>query len=296
MAMTKNAAERHWDAQAEAGAKSAWTQNSVVLQNIFSRVSNGTNKFWLNWLIEDLLNRKFSNVLSVGCGTGGHELIMARTGQIKHIDAFDLSGKSIEIARNNAANQGISNINYEVCDFANIGQKYGAGRYDMVCFFGSLHHVRELEQVLQTISNLLTDDGILVFNEYIGDCYTILKPRQTELINRLLSCFSPELLNPDRPSYVNPTIQHMLEFDPSEATRSSLILPFLEYYFSFEHLIPFGGEILHMLYPSLSHGKLNDNSAESVTIMKLLTEFEKVLEEAGYVQSDFYLGVCRKKR
>lgn len=289
----------HWDLHARAEILSEWTKNELIAETIFRRISGSTNKFWLNWLFEDFLGKKFKRALSLGCGTGAHELILAETGLVEQIDAFDISKESIEIAKRKIKEKGLANINFFVGDFQQFGVDLlqREKSYDLVCFLGSLHHVRDLETVLGAVSKLLSEEGRLVFSEYVGDCYGILSRKKVRIINRLLQCIDPEWLNPARPEYQNPDIEHMLHYDPSEATRSALILPFLEHYFDFEMLRPYGGTILHMLYPSLRHEKINDGSAASKTILRLLLEMERILyEDAEYIHSDFYVGVCRKRK
>ncbi len=136
----------------------------------------------------------------------------------------------------------------------------------------------------------------LVFNEYTGDSYTILDDRKVNAINQLLATLDPVFLNPERPRYVNPTLDAMLTGDPSEGVRAALILPFLRHRFEIEVLRPFGGAILHMLYRCLDHKKMTDGSPESESIMRLLIEIDRMLyEDAGYLPSDFHVGICRKR-
>ena len=294
--MTSDLAASHWDAAAEAGRCAEWTLHPLVELAICLRINNGQYKFWLDWLLEDQLATTFDRALSLGCGTGAHELIMARTGKIRRIDAFDLSPKSIEIARANARAAGAECIHFFEAGFDDFHLKLGDARYDLICFFGSLHHVRELEIVLETVDRLLLPGGRLVFNEYTGDCYNILDGRKVAAINALLEALDRVFLNADRPRYVNPTLDAMLSGDPSEGVRAALILPFLRHRFDIELLRPFGGGVLHMLYPCLNHEKLTDGSAESQSIMRLLIEVDRMLyEDAGYLPSDFHLGVCRKR-
>ena len=288
----------HWDAQAQAGTFSEWTKNEIVAETIYKRITGGANKFWLNWLFEDFLRRKFTRALSIGCGTGEHELLLAQTGLVGEIDAFDISKASIEIAKRSAKGKGIRNINFFICDFQDFGNVLltQGMKYDLVCFFGSLHHMYALESALKSVSELLAYEGRLVFNEYVGECYGILSEKKVRIINRLLQCIDQEWLNPGRAEYRNLTIEHMLAHDPSEAARSLLILPFLHHYFDFDLLRPFGGSIMHMLYPSLCPERINDHSASSKTIIRLLLEIERILyEDAGYINSDFFVGVCRKR-
>jgi SAM-dependent methyltransferase len=287
---------RHWDAYAAAGKNPQFTQHPMIEAAVYDRITGGANKYWLNWLIEDKLEGPFERALSLACGTGGHELILARSGKIRRIDAFDLSPKSVTIAQDNARKAGIDNVHFFEAGFDDFDAKLGDATFDLVCFFGSLHHVREIETVLSAVHRRLTPNGKLIFNEYTGDCYTILDDRKVATINRLLATLDPVFLNPERPRYANPTLDAMLGGDPSEGVRAALILPFLRHRFEFELLRPFGGAILHMMYPCLSHKKLLDGSPGSKSVVGLLLEVERMLyEDIGYLPSDFHVGICRKR-
>ena len=285
---------RHWDAYATAGEAPQWTQHPLVEAAVYRRITGG-DKYWLNWLFEDQLEGRFKRALSLACGAGGHELVMMQTGKVAHIDAFDLSPKSIAMARDNASNAAIGSINFFEAGFDDFDAKLGDATYDLVCFFGSLHHVREIDTVLSAVHRRMTPGGRLVFNEYTGDCYVILDERKVAAINGLLETLDPVFLNPNRPRHVNLTLDDMLTYDPSEGVRAALILPFLRHRFEIELLRPFGGAILHMLYRCLDHKKMTDGSPESESVIRLLIEVDRMLyEETGYLPSDFHVGICRK--
>ncbi len=287
---------RHWDAYAAAGEYPQWTQHPLIEAAVYRRITGGIDKFWLNWLLEDVLEGPFERALSLACGTGGHELIVAACGKVARIDAFDLSPKSVAIARDKARDAGIGNVNFFEAGFDDFDARLGDATFDLVCFFGSLHHIREIDTVLATVHRRMTPGGRLVFNEYTGDCYTILDERKVAAINGLLATLDPVFLNPARPRYVNPTLDAMLAGDPSEGVRAALILPFLRHRFQIELLRPFGGAVLHMLYRSLDSKKMTDGSPESESIMRLLIEVDRMLyEDAGYLPSDFHVGICRKR-
>jgi SAM-dependent methyltransferase len=207
-----------------------------------------------------------------------------------------LSPKSVEIASGKAREAGVDNLHFFEAGFNDFDAKLGDATFDLVCFFGSLHHVREIDTVLGAVHRRMRPGGRLVFNEYTGDCYIILDARKVEVINRLLETLDPVFLNPERPRYVNPTLDAMLTGDPSEGVRSALILPFLRHRFEIELLRPFGGAILHMLYRSLDHRKVSDGSPESESLIRRLIEIDRMFyEETGYLPSDFHVGICRKR-
>ena len=287
---------RHWDAYASAGENSQWTQHPLIEAAVYRRISGGDNKYWLNWVLEDVLEGPFDRALSLACGTGGHELIMAHSGKIARIDAFDLSPKSIAIARDKAREAGFDNVHFFEAGFDDFDAKLGDATFDLVFFIGSLHHVREIDTVLGQVHRRMTPGGKLVINEYTGDCYTILDERKVTTINRLLDTLDPVFLNPDRRRHVNPTLDSMLDGDPSEGVRAALILPFLRHRFEIELLRPFGGAVLHMLYRCLDNKKVTDGSPESESVIRLLIEVDRMLyEDTGYLPSDFHVGVCHKR-
>ena len=284
---------RHWDAYAAAGEYPQWTQHPLIEAAVYRRITGGIDKL-AKLLVHALLG--LERALSLACGTGGHELIVAACGKVARVDAFDLSPKSIAIARDKARDAGIGNVNFFEAGFDDFDARLGDATFDLVCFFGSLHHIREIDTVLATVHRRLTPGGRLVFNEYTGDCYTILDECKVAAINGLLATLDPVFLNPARPRYVNPTLDAMLAGDPSEGVRAALILPFLRHRFQIELLRPFGGAVLHMLYRSLDSKKMTDGSPESESIMRLLIEVDRMLyEDAGYLPSDFHVGICRKR-
>jgi 2-polyprenyl-3-methyl-5-hydroxy-6-metoxy-1,4-benzoquinol methylase len=107
-------ARSYWDSNPSSTSVSTmWTNNSVIGEAIYRRMSGGESaKHWLNWLLEDYFRgQQFKNALSPGCGTGAHEIIVARSGMVESIDAFDFSEASLKIAREDAKNAGVQ-INF----------------------------------------------------------------------------------------------------------------------------------------------------------------------------------------
>jgi SAM-dependent methyltransferase len=247
---------------------------------------------WLTWLIRDYFKgRRFARVLSPGCGVGDHEVAMMSLGTISELDAFDFSKSSLRIAREKAAARRLR-INFYEDDINKM--EIPAGRkYDMILCSGSVHHVREIERFLRVVRDALTPDGVFVFNEYVGPTYNIYPREQLDIINRLLEAISPELRRSDRLEQI--TVEQALAYDSSEAVRSSLIMPFVSTYFEFDFCHPFGGTVLHPLYPMLRHDAMSKPTPEVQTILRLLAVFESILIERRVLSADFVLCVCRKK-
>ncbi|MDS4030816.1 MAG: class I SAM-dependent methyltransferase [Candidatus Contendobacter sp.] len=170
-------------------------------------------------------------------------------------------------------------------------------KYDLIFCSGSLHHVKEIERLLSVVRDGLTPEGYFIVNEYVGECYNIYSQRQVQLINRLYECFPDSLRSGLMEKLINPTIQQVFATDPSESVHSKLILPLLEAFFDFELYRPYGGGILHPLYPLLNHDKLTDKEPKNEAIIKLLLEFEAILMSLpGGLESDFCLCILRQKK
>lgn len=273
-----------------------WTANPVIGEEIYKRMSGGkTAAHWLTWLITDYFQgRKFKSMLSPGCGTGDHEIMVAQSGIVEKIDAFDFSEASLNIGRQKAKDAGLK-INFYQDDINKF--VIGKGKtYDLVICSGSLHHTKELERFLSTILSVLTPDGYFVVNEYVGACYNIYDKRKVALLDRLYQCIHPALRSGRMDHYHNPTIQEALALDPSESVRSALIIPFLQEYFDIKLMHPFGGQLLHPLYQLLDHAQFSEREPRMETILRLLLQFEEILMEMdGGLTSDFCLFVCGPK-
>jgi O-antigen biosynthesis protein len=286
-------AKRYWERNPEIASKGQWTGNPVLAEAIYERMSGGeTSGHWLNWLFREYFKkRRFRRVLSPACGVGDHEVEIMSLGTIDHLDAFDFSAASLQIARHKAAERHLD-INFYIDD-VNAFEIQKGRKYDMIFCSGAVHHVRELERFFRVVRDALEPDGAFVFNEYVGASYNIYPPKQLNIINRLLKAIAPELRKSDQ---LKPfTVERAMASDSSESVRSSLIMPFAATFFDFALCRPFGGTVLHPLYPLLKHDQMIKDAAENRTIMRLIAEFEAILIEHGVLESDFVLCVCTKK-
>jgi 2-polyprenyl-3-methyl-5-hydroxy-6-metoxy-1,4-benzoquinol methylase len=221
-------AKNYWEANPTAAiAKQGyWLSNPIIEKAINHRLSGGkTNGYWLKWLVKNYFkNRRFDRLLSIGCGVGNHEILMAKLGLVTQIDAFEFSESSLEIARKDAAATGVE-INFYQDDF-NLFTIDDNKKYDLVFCSGSLDHVRELERCLSSVRECLKPDGYFIVNEYIGDCYNIYNQNQVNLINGIYKCFHYTLRSGTTGIFSSPSIERVWAKDSSEAVRSKLILPF----------------------------------------------------------------------
>ena len=106
-----------------------------------------------SWL-EDVLPAAGRHAIDLGCGPGRQAVLLAS--RFEHVDAVDLSGPMIELAR---ARRPRPNVSYLHGDLRQAGQ---AGHYDLVLSVRTLHHVPDLPAALTHLKGLLAPGGCLI--------------------------------------------------------------------------------------------------------------------------------------
>jgi 2-polyprenyl-3-methyl-5-hydroxy-6-metoxy-1,4-benzoquinol methylase len=81
---------------------------------------------------------RLQRVLSLGCGDGQFELMLAPFAE--QITALDISPQAIDIARRNAARAGVSNVDYQCLPLSELSWD---SQFDAVICLAFLHHVPE---------------------------------------------------------------------------------------------------------------------------------------------------------
>jgi len=84
--------------------------------------------------------KRLDHVLSIGCGDGQFEMMLAPFA--KQITALDISPKAIEVAKRKAAKTGITNIDFRCLSMSELRWEE---QYDAIICLAFLHHVRETD-------------------------------------------------------------------------------------------------------------------------------------------------------
>ncbi|WP_421732078.1 class I SAM-dependent methyltransferase [Brevundimonas sp.] len=248
----------------------------------------GQGGFWLEWLFTHHLSRADS-LLSIGCGDGGHELLIARRGFASRTVAFDASPVAIQMAQAAARAEDLA-VDFRVGLFEEFVAHPGpADQFDVVLFSGSLHHITDLEGMLSAVRRVLKPGGRVIVNEYCGPCYQLYPETQVSVIDRTLASIPQEFRAADRLGM--PTIDMVMASDPTEGVRSALIPLLVPMYFEREYERFIGGALLHPIFSCLNASRVNDGSMESAILVESLIHLEDELTRSGVLQHDFMFGV-----
>lgn len=97
-------------------------------------------------------------VLDFGCGSGEYSLDIASS--VQHIHGIDLSGKMIELARQNAAVRSIDTAHFDSIEIFDASLKVRS--FSAILALNVLHLVDDLSRVVARAKELLKKDGLLI--------------------------------------------------------------------------------------------------------------------------------------
>ena len=208
----------------------------------------------------------FENGLSLGCGTGALERAARTLGICDRILALDASETSLAVARSRAREKGILSITYQKADLNTV--RLERARFDAVFIHQSLHHVTEIERLLDEVSDALLPKGLLFLDEWTGPSRDEWNgdrlARASALFEELPENWRrwPVLLAPVE---VN---------DPSEAVRSSAILPAVRRILDVMIERPYGGHLVALLLPQIAREKIPEGELDRLLAAWLAMEDE----------------------
>ncbi|MDP1678357.1 MAG: class I SAM-dependent methyltransferase [Bacteroidota bacterium] len=128
---------------------------------------------YITKIIKKLLAPKSSPVtlLDLACGTGKHIFHLEKMGFL--VEGSDISSNMITVARESAKSNGskAAFYNYSFQDSHKIEKKYDV----VISMFSAMDYLTSMDDFLRTlknISNLLTEDGIFIFDYWNGNAVT----------------------------------------------------------------------------------------------------------------------------
>jgi ubiquinone/menaquinone biosynthesis C-methylase UbiE len=276
----------------------AWTDSPLVNQlYIHPTISGVAEDNWLTWVSKKYFPQPLHRALSIGCGDGCLERHALQFNIIaQHFDAFDASLGAIEIARRKAEETGIAGrVRYVVADLNHCHLEPRS--YEAAFSAMALHHIRELEHVLEQIRSSLKPGSLFILNEFVGPDQFQWTPTQVRLANEQLHRIPERYrksLRSGRLKYevLRPTRAEMTAGDPTESIRSSEILPLVSQAFEIVQRVDYGGTIVNLVLEEIA-GNFQWAS-EDISILQMLFDAEKQLLREGVVPSDFTLIIARR--
>lgn len=244
-----------------------------------------------------LQNKSNLRLLSIGCGSGGHERNFAKYPNFNKIIGIDVSAESIKLAQKMAHQQHFD-IDYHCDDFFRLD--FSSQKFDVILFNASLHHFENINDFLkQHIEPLLSDDGLVVVLEYCGPNRLQWRKSQLQSANQLLQKMPKRYkLRIDgkatKQKVYRPGLIRMFLVDPSEAPDSANLAAALKNNFNVLEETKLGWSILHILLKDIAHNFLNEEEETKKLLEHLIDEEEIFIETTQ--ENDAIFGVYQKRK
>lgn len=277
-----------------------WSGISLNHQYYNYLVSGNPNVHYLVYFIDTYI-KKPGRVLSLGCGNGNLERILVSFNlPYVEIEGMDINPDLMVYASQEAAKLGYKNLVYTVADLNNVALPQKS--YDLVIFFHSLHHIENLEGILENVKTTLTKDGLLLVVDFVGPTRWQWADLQMEITQQLLDLLPDELkidLHNQVPGQIKrrisrPSIEQIINTDPSESVRSGEILEMLCREFEVLEQKSMGGTLLSLLFDGIA-GNFDEGNPVVCSLIKSLQKTEELLISNHVIQPDFIFMVLKRK-
>jgi ubiquinone/menaquinone biosynthesis C-methylase UbiE len=195
----------------------------------------------LSWR-DDLIRRgPFGNAAVLGCDEVRHDLAWLRAGASQRIDVYDVSPLVIERVRSayqslHAAPDWPERVRFIEADL-NVAH-LPAEQYDVIWSSSCLHHIVELEHLLEQIELALRPGGLFAIHEYVGESRKRYDPYRYARVREVLAKIPARFYLGPADSVTPPPTDSM---SPFCAVRSAEILTLARQRFDTVHYGPSGG-------------------------------------------------------
>jgi SAM-dependent methyltransferase len=298
----RNGTSEYWSSPVSrysaGGFKSYWESLDAVGRYQQFRMTGDGNKDCIQFTLEYLkknVGEKDLDGLSIGCSEEAKpEMTFYKTGLFRSFKVMDIAYGLLQRQEAVARAQGINTIKYTQQDLNHVILEKDA--YDLIWALGTVHHIEQLEFFFAQVHRALKDNGIFVMREYVGPNYIQFTEDQLKRVNDLLKTLPAKFKRkwnglPKR-SEKRGDLAHMVKTDPSEAVRSSEIIPLLQKELHMVHFAKTGGTLLHPLLNGIA-GNF-EIVPGSAAILNELIELEKKLVDEGTIPSDYMFCIAKK--
>jgi SAM-dependent methyltransferase len=280
-----DAAQRFWDANHSISEDPLfWMANPLCRRAINRRVTGDPNVWPLDGLAAFVNGKKFRRGLSLGCGMGSLERWARKSGLCEHVTGIDLSPVTLDIARERAKEEGVSGITYELGDMNQL--RLPADTYDLIFIHQALHHVVGVEKLLGRLAQALTADGLFFIDEWTGPSRDEWKPFMIERAKAIYAGL------PSAWRIHGELVPPILAGDPSEAVRSSAIMPGVRLFFDAVEK-PYGGHLSAVILSQLNAVAAADPALQGHIERWLALEDDDI---ANHPERSYYAVVAGRPR
>ena len=236
--------------------------------------------------------------LTLGSGVGELERGLCQYGFARFHEGLDLSDEAVRIATEKAELGDLGHLRYRTADLNTV--TLDRASYDVIFGVSSIHHVQNLEHLFEQVRQALKPGGYFFLDEFIGPSRFQWTQAQLDIMNDQLQQLPKHLrrLVSDQSKFkervVRKTLAYVIAADPSEAVRSSEIVPLLTEHFRILEIKGYGGAILHELLYDIA-GNFCEENTGSLDRLRRLFETEDQWTASQSIRDDFAVIIATSK-
>jgi ubiquinone/menaquinone biosynthesis C-methylase UbiE len=225
-------------------------------------------------------------MLALGSGLASMEEWFVKCGFVESCVAFEASQVAVDKARERIAEAGLSD-RLEMRSGDVLQASLPDASFDVVLVQAAIHHFFQIEDMFLLMHRVLKPGGLLVFDEYVGPDHLLFDDKTLDLMDEIDMCLAPEYrhsvqTNSVRQGVSRPTLQNMLDMDPSEGVHASQILPLTYQYFDVVDRADYGGTVMRPFFTGIL-GNFDFRNASDQTIGRLIVLIEDLLLRYGAI-------------
>ena len=276
-----------------------YTQHKFLYQRAIARPQTGE----LDGYNLDRVGRRFltpppARLLALGSGMAFTEEHLLRHDYAQHITAYEMSGSAIERARVRLDDAGLGDrIELRVGDV--LQDDVPAGSFDVVFVQAAIHHFDRIDDMFALMHRVLRPGGLLVYDEYIGPDYHMYHAHALAIMDEIDACLAPHyrwdsLARHTRTGVPKPSLEWMLQHDPSEGVHASRILPLTYQWFDVIDRADYGGTIMRPFFTGILRS-FDWNDPKDQTVASLVVLIEQLLTRHGVIPH-YHTSIVARRR
>ena len=276
-----------------------FTQHKFLYQHAIAQPLTGALDGWsVDMIARRFLQPPAGRVLALGIGMAFVEEHLVANGFAEHITGYEMARSAVEAAMARVADKPYAaKLDLRVGDV--IDADLPDASFDVVFVQAAIHHFFRIDDMFALFHRVLRPDGLLIFDEYVGPDHHIYEPHVLAIMDEINECLAPEyrwdvLAKHTRTMVPRPSLEFMMQHDPSEGVHASRILPLTHQWFDVLYRGDYGGAIMRPFFTGILPN-FDWSNPKDQTVARLIILMEQMLTRQG-ILPNYHTSVVGRRR
>ena len=278
-----------------------YTQHKFLYSHSIGKPTTGSLDGWpIETFAREHLKGRPQRVLAIGSGMAFIEEHLLANDMVGHITAYEMSPTAVRAALQRVADKPYADrLVMKSADV--LKEDLEPGSFDMVFVQAAIHHFFEIEEMFELFHRVLRPDGLLWYDEYVGPDHHMYDRHVLDLMNEINDCLAPgyrvDIVANEgrvRDAVPEPSLEFMMQHDPSEGVHASRILPLTYQYFDVIQRQDYGGAIMRPFFTGILRN-FDWNDPKDQTVARLVILFEQMLTRNSTIPSYHSMVLARRR-